>query len=135
MKTPLLDTNILVLHLMQNHPEHSPRATAFLERVEAGEVRVRLSDLALFETIFTLQRRMAVPKQEIRDRIFQILDLPGLVMPGKDRWRLALNNFVVRRLSMADAYQVVLMGRLHTSEIISFDKDFDRIPGITRIEP
>lgn len=135
MSLPLLDTNILVLHLAQNHPEHSPRATSFLARVEAGEIQVRLTDVALFETVFTLQRRIKAPKAEIRDRLSQLLDLPGLVMPGKDRWKSALQVFVSHGLSIADAYMVVLMARLRTGEIVSFDKAFDRVPNIARIEP
>lgn len=135
MSLPLLDTNILLLHLLQNHRTQSPRATAFLERVEAGELRVRVLDLALFETIFTLQRQRRVDKRHIREQLMRIIDLPGVVIPGKDRWRTALDLYVKHRLSIADAYHVVMMGRLKSSEIVTFDRDFDRVPGITRIEP
>jgi predicted nucleic acid-binding protein len=31
MALPFLDTNILLRHLSQDHPDHSPRATALLK--------------------------------------------------------------------------------------------------------
>lgn len=38
MAPAFLDTNILLRHLLQDDPQQSPRATAFLLRVENGEV-------------------------------------------------------------------------------------------------
>jgi predicted nucleic acid-binding protein len=43
--------------------------------------------------------------------------------------------YVNLNLSFADAYYAVLMERLHLTEIVTFDKEFDRVPGITRVEP
>lgn len=135
MSHPVLDTNVLLRHLLHDDPEQSPRATAFLARVEAGEVRVRVSDPVIFETVFTLQRSRGVPKVDIRDRLMRLLEMPGIVLPGKERWRLILNTYTSRNLPLVDAYLVVMMERWRTDEIISFDTDFDRVPGIKRIEP
>lgn len=63
MAQPLLDTNILLRHLLQDHPDHSPRATAFLKRVEDRELTVRSTEIVVFETVFTLQRRQGFPRQ------------------------------------------------------------------------
>ncbi|MCC7090037.1 MAG: hypothetical protein IT295_12850, partial [Dehalococcoidia bacterium] len=32
----LLDTNVFLRHLLQDHPEQSPASTALLERIESG---------------------------------------------------------------------------------------------------
>jgi predicted nucleic acid-binding protein len=45
------------------------------------------------------------------------------------------NLHVTSNFSFADAYHAVLMGRLNIPEIVSFDRGFDRVPGITRVEP
>ncbi len=42
MAAAFLDTNILLCHLLQDDPEQSPRATAFLLWVENGEVAMTL---------------------------------------------------------------------------------------------
>ena len=53
---PFLDTNVLLRHLRADNAEHSPRATAYLERIEREELKVRTADTVIFETAFTLER-------------------------------------------------------------------------------
>ena len=135
MAVHFVDTNILVRHLTQDHPDHSPRATAYLSRIERGEIEARLSDTVVFETVFTLQRSYRQPKAKIRDNLLPLLALPGIVLPGKRRWPRVFDLYVERNISFADAYHAVLMEQLGINEVVSFDTDFDRVPGITRIEP
>lgn len=49
---PFVDANIFLRHFTQDHPDHSPRATAFLGRVEAGEERARTADTVVFADCF-----------------------------------------------------------------------------------
>jgi len=132
---PFLDTNVLLRHLLYDHPEHSPRATAYVERVEQGQIRVRTADTVVFETVFTLERRYGQPKAAIRDNLLPLLELPGIILPGKRRLRPAFDLYVDLNLPFADAYHVALMQQLRLDHIVSFDKDFDRVPGVTRVEP
>jgi len=135
MAIPFLDTNILLRHLLQDHPEQSPRATAYLARIEGGEVRVRIAETVIFETVFTLQRQYGHPKAAIRDNVLPLIELPGIVLPGKRRFRQVFDLYVDLNLSFVDAYHAVFMKQLKLSEIVSFDKQFDRVPGIKRVEP
>jgi predicted nucleic acid-binding protein len=132
---PFLDSNILVRHLTQDHADHSPRATAYLDRVERGELKVRTADTVVFEVVFTLQRGYRQPKARIREMLLPLIQLPGIVLPGKRRWRRVFDLYVDRNISFADAYHAVLMEGLHLTEVISFDHDFDRVPWVTRVEP
>jgi predicted nucleic acid-binding protein len=75
MAIPFLDTNILLRHLLQDHPEQSPKATAYLARIEGGEVRVRIAETVIFETVFTLQRQYGHPKAAIRDNVLPLIEL------------------------------------------------------------
>jgi predicted nucleic acid-binding protein len=135
MALPFLDTNIFVRHLTQDHPDQSPRATAYLGRIERGELQVRTFDTIVFETVYVLQHSYQQPKAAIRDALLPLLELPGIVLPGKRRFRRVFDYYVDRNISFADAYHVVLMERLKMSEAVSFDREFDRIQGITRVEP
>jgi predicted nucleic acid-binding protein len=131
----LLDTNILLRHLLADHPEQSPRATAYLARVEHGELRVRVPDTVVFETVFTLQRHYRQPREAIRDTLLPILHLPGVVLPGKRRYGKVFDLYVHANLSFADSYHAVLAGALRLDGILSFDRGLDRVPGFTRAEP
>jgi len=104
-------------------------------RVETGEEQIVTSPLVIFETIFTLHRGYRVPREEVRDRITDILSLRGLQLPGKQLYLAALQLFVETNVSFVDAYNAVVMQGQGLSEIYSWDIDFDRLPGIARVEP
>ena len=135
MALQFLDTNVLLRHLTADHAQYSPRATAYLETVERGEQQVRLADTVVFEAVFTLQRSYQVPKAEIRHALLPLLELPGVVLPGKRQWRRVFELYVDLNLSFGDAYHATMMERLGISEVVSFDREFDRIPTLTRVEP
>jgi predicted nucleic acid-binding protein len=43
--------------------------------------------------------------------------------------------YVEKNISFADAYHAVVMQKLNLTEIVSFDRDFDKLPTLKRIEP
>lgn len=135
MALPFLDTNILLRHLLHDHPEQSPRATAYLARIEQGDIRVRIAETIIFETVFTLQRQYGHPKAAIRDNVLPLIELPNIVLPGKRRFRKVFDMYVDLNVSFIDAYHAVLMGQLGLDEIVTFDRQFDRVPSISRVEP
>jgi predicted nucleic acid-binding protein len=133
--TAFLDTNVILRHLLGDHPEHSPRSTAYLRRVEAGELQVQTADTVIFETVFTLERFYKLKKESIRDVLLPLLDLPGIVLPGKTRFDLVFDLYVKHNLSFPDAYHATLAQHLGLADILSFDRGFDRVEGIRRVEP
>lgn len=135
MALPFLDSNIVLRHLLDDHPEQSPRATDYIRRIERGEVKVRIADPVIFETVFTLERTYKQPKARIREGVLAFLELPGIVLPGKRRFRRIFAWYADLNISFVDAYHAVLMQDLKLAEVVSFDPHFDRVPGITRTEP
>jgi predicted nucleic acid-binding protein len=62
--------------------------------------------------------------------------LRGLKLTHKTTHLRALDLFVAhRQLSFADALNVAHLERLKVTEIVSFDRGYDRVPGVTRQEP
>jgi predicted nucleic acid-binding protein len=135
MALSFLDTNILLRHLLQDVPEQSSRCTAYLDRVERGELKVRTADTVVFEVVFTLQRTYKKPKAAIAAALLPIIELPGIVLPNKRRIRRAFDVYVQLNIAFADAYHAALMESLKLTDIVTFDHEFDRIPGISRLEP
>lgn len=115
-------------------PLLSPKATAIFQKIEAGELRVHTSDIVVFETVFTLQRGYKQPRERIADALLPLIELPGLLLPGKRTYRTVFTLYRRGPLGFADCYHVVLLRRLKTTEILSFDTDFDKVPALTRRE-
>lgn len=135
MSLPFLDTNVFLRHLLGDHPDHSPRASAYISRIERGELSAHTADTVIFEVVFTLERGYKQPKALIRTVLLALLDLPGIVLPAKDRLRQTFDLYVNLNISFADAYHAVLMQERGLDEIVSFDPHFNRVPGLKRTEP
>ncbi len=135
MELPFLDTNILLRHLLQDLPDQSPRCTAYLQRIEQGEIQVCTADTVIFETVFTLQRTYKVPKADIASALLPLIELPGIVLPNKRRYRTAFDLYLTLNLPFADAYHAAVMRSLKLTEIVTFDREFNRVPEISRQEP
>lgn len=134
MALPFLDTNALLRHLRQDHPVFSPKASALIQRIEDGELVVRTADTVVFETVFSLQRGYKQPRDLIAAGVLPLIELPGIVLPGKRIYRRVFALYTSHPPGFADCYHVALMERLKLTDILSFDTDFDRLGGITRRE-
>lgn len=133
---PFLDTNIFVRHLAADEPDHSPRASAYFARIQRGDVTVRTVNTVVFETVYVAERFYRLQRQHISDVLVPLIDLPGIVLPDKGEVLATFDLYVnYPALSFADCYHVIVMKHLQLTEIVSFDRGFDRIPEITRIEP
>lgn len=135
MPAQFIDTNILLRHILQDDPEQSPRATAFLERVERGEVQVQTLETVVFETVFTLERRFKRKKPEVRDAVLPLVMMAAVRLPDKRLLAEVFDTYIDANVSIVDAYHAVMMRRLGIGEIVTFDRDFERFPGIRRVEP
>src|SRR6266487_2452256 len=130
-----LDTNVLLRYFTRTDPDKAERARALLERVERRQEKVVTSALVVFETVFTLQRTYKVSKGQVKEMISDVLSLPGVQLSGKGLCLRALELYASHNISFADAYTAAYMRSLKLSEIYSWDTDFDRLEGLTRVEP
>jgi uncharacterized protein len=135
MAPVFIDANIFLRHLLQDEPAQSPRATRFVSRLELRQIHGETSVAVIAEVIFVLERTYKLPKTEVRLAVLELLELPGLTVLESTTVRDALNLYAERNISYTDAFNVVLMRRRGLTEVVSFDHDFDRIEGITRVEP
>ncbi len=130
-----LDTNILLRYLIGDSPEQAECALNLLMRVERGEEKVFTSSLVIFEAVFTLQKFYKVPRQQIAEQILSIISMRSLHLPDKSVYHRAFNLYISHNISFADAYNAAYALEEEQPTIYSWDTDFDKIDGITRIEP
>jgi len=135
MSRRFLDTNIFLRYLARDDEGKASAALALLMRVEQGEERVVTSAMVIFETIFTLEKSYGVPKTTIRERLENIISMRGLQLTDKALYYRALELYVDKNVSFADAYNSAFVQTRGESEIYSWDSDFDKVEGIRRLEP
>jgi predicted nucleic acid-binding protein len=137
---PPLDTNIILRYLTEAPAgsDHAARAYAFLQELEHGASHALLTEGVLVEAVQVLSSRNLYnrPRDEIRQRLSAIINLPGADLGGRRRYLRALDIYAsMPALDFVDALLVAYAEREPDPAVISFDRDFDRVPGLRRIEP
>jgi predicted nucleic acid-binding protein len=136
MARRFVDTNVFIYHITHNHPEHSPRCTALMEHIEAGDVEAVTAVTAVDETLRVLTNAFGHSRVDSARTMSILLSQPEFEI---DHRRAVLNamDFWVDQspLSFVDCYHLALTEELGVTEIYTFDKKMDRYPGVERIEP
>lgn len=131
-----LDTNIILRHVLSDHPDLSPKATAVIRRIEHGELTVRLTDTVVFEAVFTLEKFYRVPRPQTRQALEPIIALAAVILPDKEKYGTVFELFVERRaLSFADCFHIVTAQRLGLAAFITLDRAVGRAVGSMWVDP
>jgi predicted nucleic acid-binding protein len=132
--TLLVDANILLRYLMNDHPQYGRAAKKLIEEAGAGKIVLEIPFITVLETIFTLQSFYRVPKTDIGRELLKVLSAPGIKLTGPP-WLLgAVEEYRARNISFGDAC-IAAEARLENLAVASFDKGLDAFPGIKRFEP
>ena len=132
---PVVDANIFVRHLRQDHADHSPRASAYIGRIETDGLVAQTTELVVSETVYVLQSVYRMSKPAIAAALLPLIALPNLKIPHKARLRTTLDWYVRYNVSFVDAALAVLVQEQKLPAVVSFDRNYDRIPGTPRDEP
>ncbi len=137
MSAPFLDSNILVRHLTNDDPERGSACFAIIQAIEQGKLQAWTSDLVIAEVVFVLSGKATynLDRGTIRDLLLPLIELPGLRITNKRLYRRVFELYATSPLDYTDAYHVALMEQRGTSEVLSYDRHFDRVEGIQRREP
>jgi len=133
-----LDTNILVRHIAGDDVVQSPQSTALMERIAVRQFQGLVSMTVLFETVHVLSSIYQLDRISISEALLAVVGTPGVVLLECEEahFENTVSLFMsIPRLSFADCYHAVLALAYCSGEFFTFDKEFRRVPGITRLEP
>jgi predicted nucleic-acid-binding protein len=134
---PPLDTNLIIRYLTRDNPDQSQRAYQFFRQLGTGTEVARLAEGVLVEAVQVLSSKALynLPRQTIRRRLKGNVRLRGVQLYPKRRYLRALDLYATTNLDFVDAVLVVMAERSRRRAVISFDRDYDRLPNIIRKEP
>ena len=131
-----VDINIIIRHLAADSAVHSPAATALFGRMARGEEPGWTSHLAIAEVIWVLRGpTYGAERGNLAVTLADFLLTSGVRVQDRELLLDALTIYGGTNLSFIDSYHAALVAGAALPELYSFDKGFDRMPGITRIEP
>jgi predicted nucleic acid-binding protein len=133
-----LDTNVFIRYLTRDDEKKAAACYELLQRVRRGQEQVATCEAIVTEVVYVLSSRgtYALSHAEIRARLLPLLALRGLKLPNKGVYRRALDIYANQpAFDFEDALLIAYMQRVKGAELYSYDRDFDREPGVRRIEP
>lgn len=135
---PPLDTNILIRHLAADYPDHSLRARSLLQDLYTETTTAALTKAVLVETVHVLSSKSlcSLLRPEIARHLSAIIRFRGIKLVRKRRYLRALELYeATPRLSFVDALLVAYAEENAPATVISFDRGFDGVPDVKRLEP
>jgi len=135
MKKALIDSNVVLRYLTKDPPKMASAALRTLDDARNGRISLILTPLTVAEVVWVLESFYRHPKAKIAEIMVQFLFCDGLEVENLDLIIEALTLYQGKNLDFADAFLAAIALRRGPQAVYSFDQHFNRIPGITRLEP
>lgn len=132
-----VDTSVFIRFLTGDEPAKAARSLALFERAERGEVELVTSESVVAEIVFVLSSRVTyqLPRPRVAAALRPVLMNPGLHIEHKEMMRQALDRWEGSGIDFEDCLSIEHVRRRLLDAIYSYDRDFDRVPGLRRLEP
>lgn len=129
--TAFVDANVIIRHLTADPPAAGRRATDFL----ASADELLLADVIVAECVFVLESFYELSKDEVARLMRAVIAFEPIHTIDPALLLRALELYETDHLDFADAYLVACAETSGIEEIVSFDRDFDRVISVRRVEP
>ena len=134
-----LDTNVFV-YAIENHLKYGKVCKKILEDIEAGKLKVSSSVLVLVELINVITKLNKILRKE-RKKILDIKENTEAVLSLPITW-IDLDFLIIEKASEysfeingVDYIHIASMEVNSITEILSADKDLDKVKLIKRVDP
>jgi uncharacterized protein len=134
-----VDANIFLRHLTGDDPKKAQACFELFQKAQRKEIVVTTSEAVIAEVVYVLESGKQIynlTREEIRRRLYPLLSLPGLKLTHRKAYLRALDLYVnYPALDFEDTLSITQMERQQLAELYSYDRGFDRITSIKRLEP
>lgn len=127
----LLDTNLLLRFLIGDNPK---KANAVKLLLKTSRQQLTVTDMAFAELAWVMVSFYGFEKGKIIAKLASILDIES-IKASKKLLRHSLVIYARHNIDFIDAYHAAFMKLKSYDAIYSYDKDFDKVAGLKRLEP
>jgi predicted nucleic-acid-binding protein len=131
-KRKLVDTNLIVRYLVQDHEKHAKAAGKLFDACDRGEVVIVVLPTVLAECVFVLESFYEHPRGHIVAALGRLITSPGVEISGAEILLDALHRYQKTKVHFVDC----LIAATSTSEeipVATFDEDFRKFADV-RVE-
>jgi uncharacterized protein len=137
MNEGVVDTDVLMRLLTGDDLAKQRAVHALFQQVARGDLILCAPDTVIADAVFVLSSRTLYrrSREEIRTLLRPLLLLPGFKVQNKLLVLRALDIYAGMNIDFGDAMIAAYAERRGQPILYSYDHDFDRVPGVRRLEP
>lgn len=136
MNSIILDTNVIIRLLTADDKIKQEKAARLFEKIKEGKITAFIHDVIFAEIVFVLvsKKLYNLSKHKIQALLLPIVNLINIKLHNKRKVKRALELFVQYDIDFEDAL-IAADAENEKIEIVSFDRDFKKIPLVISNEP
>lgn len=124
--TIIIDTNILLRYLRNDHPILSIKAKKIFEKAYKNNINIYLDEVILAEAIWALASYYKTPKSLIVSKLLEQLYFDWIINPRKKLLLKSLFLYKAKSLSYIDCWIFTVNNALKTT-LETFDHDLKKL--------
>ncbi len=133
----LIDANVIIRYLIGDDVVKQRKSRGLINRIRTDQEEVSTTDVIIHEVCYILSAstHYNLTHQDIRDRLYPLLEMPALHVANKNMCLEALNIFASgEKIDFSDALSVAYVRNGLAGGIYSFDRKLDNVPGSNRFD-
>ncbi len=128
-KRRLVDTNLIVRHLVQDDPRHAEIAGRLIEACDRGELILVGLPAVVAECVFVLESFYELPRADIARVMAALLSSPGIELADLTIHLDALNRYARTQVHFVDC-TIAATAALNSLPVATFDRDYKKFPDV-----
>ena len=131
-KRRLVDTNLIVRYLVQDHEKHAKAAGRLFDACDRGDVVIVVLPGVLAECVFVLESFYEHPRGDIASALGRLISSPCVEIDGAAIHMDALDRYRKTRVHFVDCL-IAATAATENMPVASFDQDFRKFTDV-RVE-
>ena len=131
-KQRLVDTNLIVRYLVQDHDKHARAAGKLFDACDRGDVGIVVLPVVLTECLFVLESFYKHPRTDIASALGRLISSPGVEISEVTVHLDALNRYKKTKAHFVDCV-IGATAVAKNGSVATFDRDFRKFVDV-RVE-
>ena len=131
-KRRLVDTNLIVRYLVQDHEKHAKAAGKLFDACDRGDVVIVMLPAVLAECVFVLGSFYEHPRGDITSALGRLISSPGVEIDGAAIHLDALDRYRKTNVHFVDCL-IAATAATENMPVASFDQNFRKFTDV-RVE-
>jgi predicted nucleic-acid-binding protein len=119
----LIDTNLIVRYLVQDHEKHAKVVGRLFDACDRGELTIVVLSVVLAESVFVLESFYERPRADIASALSRLITSPGIEINEAAIHIDALNRYRKTNAHFVDC-QIAATAVAQGPPVATFDQDF-----------